>query len=889
MPRFPVNFRRKSTVTDEQNGPVEPSFRVLDRSDVGKSFDGGVRMMKASGTMSRTTLADPPMDDNLFADMKNNRGSGSSNTTKATSDNSSRHSNASTAPSSTDYAAQEDWRASSRKPIPLNDGAHPAPPKPASNSFLKNAGRTFSFGGSKKNLPTIPADEQEPVPSVPSHFEPQTPGGRSRAPTASTVTTATPPQVENRDFMLDLGGDLSNVLSAFSKRTSVATVKDESGRPVLASRNLTTNRASQPSPLHLDHSTAVEPPPKSWNSHRSDEGLLNSRSPIASPPPMAGEIPPPVPRHTASPMPLASADGEDVGLLKDTVAATRYLAHNRHDEDTVPSLKETYARPSRHESKHDEENMFDTSFSRPRFGTKQNTRPNGQPRNKVMTPAEFEKYRQDKVRQSQSSPDKNDSDNEDDDTYEDEEDDREKTKELAKQRQKQEAHMTVYRQQMMKVTGEQSGASSSRPGLGMSLSTPNLLSDPRKSPNGSQSPRSDGSSDEEVPLAILAAHGFPSKNRPPTRLSNVGSNPNLRGVNQPSYVAGPGSVSGDTPKNSGGHLPAFARKLPQDPFLGAGLINQPPRESFALAGGVPATPRAAPVGGLVGVIANEERSRAMRRGSPAVDHGNHGLPPQMQMPMNGFDPMAQIPPQMMYPPPMPMLTPGDQAQIQMTQQMQQFMQMQMQFMQMMAGQNQGQMPMQAPPGMGMGMGMGMPGQAPSRPASHMPTQSMSSVPEAPRGSFLGDPMSMGMGNGMGLEPPRGDSQMRTMSMVQPSSASWIQPPQSGYTPSIRMQGGGYAPSIAPSERSNIGLPGRYRPVSSINPLGGDMRSNTMSGALPTLAKLQPEVRTSPLSNENDEDDDDEEGWEAMKAKRAAKKSSWRTKKNYGSDIGALIS
>jgi hypothetical protein len=62
-------------VTEDQNGPVEPSFRVLERSDAapGKSFDGGMRMTKAGGPMPRTTLHDVQMDDNIFADTKNNR------------------------------------------------------------------------------------------------------------------------------------------------------------------------------------------------------------------------------------------------------------------------------------------------------------------------------------------------------------------------------------------------------------------------------------------------------------------------------------------------------------------------------------------------------------------------------------------------------------------------------------------------------------------------------------------------------------------------------------------------------------------------------------------------------------------------------------------------
>ncbi|CRK32277.1 hypothetical protein BN1708_018963, partial [Verticillium longisporum] len=127
---------------------------------------------------------------------------------------------------------------------------------------------------------------------------------------------------------------------------------------------------------------------------------------------------------------------------------------------------------------------------------------------------------------------------------------------------------------------------------------------------------------------------------------------------------------------------------------------------------------------------------------------------------------------------------GEQAQVHMTQQMQQFMQMQMQFMQMMASN-------QANGG---------------RPMSHMPTPSEMG---GSRQSFVGDGMSPMM-----MEPPQMglDPRMRTMSMVQPSSHSWIQPGAGGYAPSIHAQGAGYAPSIAPSERSNIGLPGRYRPV-----------------------------------------------------------------------------
>ncbi|KAI2629590.1 hypothetical protein GGR54DRAFT_268816 [Hypoxylon sp. NC1633] len=901
MPRFPVTFRRKSTAAEDPNGHIaEPSFRVLERSEVGngKSFDGGARLAKMTAAAPKSNFSDLATQDNLFVGMKNNRGSGSSNTTKTASDNSSRHSNASTAPSSTDFPPQDEWRSTSRKPVPMAEGPT-SPAHKISGGFLKQAGRTFSFGSRKNTLPTIPAEESVPaVPMMPDEYNPATPRGRSRAETASTVSTATPPRVEDRDFMLDLGGDLSSMLK-FDKRASVATLKE---------RNLMGNRISQPSPLYLDNSAPVEPPQHSWNSQHSTDGLLGTRRTLTSPPATNELPPPPVPKHGGgAPMERRRSDEDDEvsTLLKDSIAATQYLSNGasgpsgsssryRRDDDGPSSfrsgLTESYSKMSPLDSvKRDDDNMFDKPLSRPRFGPRMGVRSNSQPLNKVMTPEEFEKYRQDKAREeTMGLADEEESDKEEEDNYDDDEDDREKTRQLAKQRRKQEAHMTVYRQQMMKVTGESSAnAHASRPSLSMSMSTPNLALHDIPSHGVSPSPPLDGEEeeDEEVPLAILAAHGFPNKNRPPTRLTVMSSNPNLRAsVAQPSYVGGPGSTTGESNGQlgaNGSRLPPFARKLPQDPYLGAGLINQPPRESFALGGGAAAPTLSIPTGGLVGVIANEERSRALRRGSPAVDSAKNALPPNMQvngMPMSGgFDPVNGIPPQMMYPMGMPqmpasMLTPGDQAQIQMNQQMQQFMQMQMQFMQMMATQNQGQEQMQGS----------------FRSQGHMPTQSIGSLGDMPRNSFMGDSMMNNMGNGVSLDLPRNDTQMRTMSMVQPSSASWIQPMNAGgYAPSIRAQGMGYTPSIAPSERSNIGLPGRYRPVSSVA-MVDQGRTSTMSGALPMAhSKLQTEMQVAAVSKEDE--DDEEQGWEAMKAKREKKKSLWRTKKTFGSDIGALIS
>ncbi|KAI1131705.1 hypothetical protein F5Y10DRAFT_43986 [Nemania abortiva] len=909
MPRFPVNFRRKSTAADDQNGPVaEPSFRVLERPNSGnvKSFDGGVRlgMPRAVGGAVKTNSHESVMEDNLFAGLHSSRGSGSSNTTKTGSDNSSRHSNASMTPSSSEYIPpQEEWRnPSSRKPLsPVDNSIPPVPPVHKSSGFLKQAGRTFSFGGSKKHaLPPIPSEES--APPMPEFKTPATPGGRSRATTASTVTSATPPKLEDTDFKLDLGGEWSSgMLTKFDKRSSVLTLKEREGA---------TSRPNHPSPLHLDHSAPIEPPPKSWNSQRSNEGLLGSSRMYSSPVNTGGPAPPPPaaaaavqkPRDKSPDRRESEEDSEDTTLLSDLSAASKFLSSNSGNR--VPASQSTsrggitgsYSE-TLYDASQDDGNIFDKSFGRPpriagRIGGRSNTAPQNHS-NKVMTPEEFEKYRENKAKEErQGYLDSGETDKEDEEiNYEDDEDDElERSKQIQKQRRKQEAHLSVYRQQMMKVTGESSNPTP-RPTMSTSLSTPNLPLTHAVNNGNTPSPPPDGSDeDEEVPLAILAAHGFPNKNRPPTRLSTMGSQPNLRGAMQASATAGDGAST----VAPGGRLPPFARKLPQDPYLGAGLINQPPRESIAFAGGAPAPSRPLPTGGLVGVIANEERARALRRGSPAIDNAKNSMPQLQSTP--GFDPINGIPPQMMYPMGMqpmqaPMLTPGDQAQLQMNQQMTQFMQMQMQFMQMMASQNASHS--QAPPPHLMG---------------HMPSQSVGQFGDMSRNSFMGGdmarnsmmgsdmsrasfidaPMSGGMGPGLNLNVPPGAPQTRTMSMVQPSSASWIQqPPQPNYLPSIQVPGGGYAPSIAPSERSNIGLPGRYRPVSSVG-FEKPGRTSTMSAAIPAVhSKLQAETKVSPITKDDDDEDDDE-GWAAMKAKREQKKGLWRAKKSLGSDIGAFI-
>ena len=525
-------------------------------------------------------------------------------------------------------------------------------------------------------------------------------------------------------------------------------------------------------------------------------------------------------------------------------------------------------------------------------------------KNKVMTPAQFERYRQqqemERRRSNANKSDQSDGDS-DSDNYEDE-DEAERDRQATAQRRKQEAQLAVYRQTMMKVAGEQQPAQSrsgsterlssripSSGSLDLNKSVSNLILDPKASANNGKS-SGEEDEDEDVPLGILAAHGFPNKHRPPTRLSNQTSNPNLRAMSAAA------SVAGESKQAAKGGLPPFARHLPQDPYYGASLVNPSNREPFAMGGGSsvyggqnPGTPPGLHPAGLVGVIAGEERARAMRRGSPNPS-GSYDMPPGMMRSQTmGNIPMVPAPgmvPGMALP-----LTPGDQAQIQMSQQMAQMMQMQVQWMQQMSQmvqQGQGQtMPPPPPFIQQLGASPGSPGLL------------------APPGQ-IPRPMSMPM-------PEVGSPRMgqRTMSSLTPGMAPWNRPASFAPTVQVSAPGGGpgYTASIAPSERSNVGLASRYRPV-SIAPADGvhptSTRSSTFTsgtaqpswtngvagrrspGALSTIRSIGDQSSSDRKAHGQavaDDDDDDDQGWAEMKKKRDKKKSTWKLKRAQTQSAG----
>ena len=497
---------------------------------------------------------------------------------------------------------------------------------------------------------------------------------------------------------------------------------------------------------------------------------------------------------------------------------------------------------------------------------------------KKMTKAQFEMLQ----KHGNNSVEQSESESLSGDEYDDE-DDEERAKQVTTQRRKQEANMSVYRQQMKKVTGGGPSDLPVRPSMDRGSQSASGLYlggiSGAPPPEAMRNKQSDDD-DDEVPLGILQAHGFPSGSRPPTQM---GGDFSQRGSVAGSVVGGGG----------GGNLPAFARRLPQDPYFGAGLVNSANRESLAYGGGGGGSVYGAPSpmghpmgtpgghpGGLVGVIAGEERAKAARRATPSAAYGTAPLPSNMPMQMPRTMSMGNLPPPSMYGgqgmppmPPMPQMgqmpmMPGQDS----NQQMQQFMQMQMQMMQnFMAMQQQG---MGQPPAPQQQPGNGF--LAPSRPmsvASHaQPNQGRSMT-------MMGPPSTWGQG----LQPPQGGR------------------PQ--YTPSVHnMQtgpGAGYTPSIAPSERSNIGMPSRYRPVSTMNGDNAMMsggRSQSMTSSLTLQAfttpgqteqqkntirvidkpKGAPRISSRAVEAEEDED----QGWSEMAKKRSERKWKWgRSKKD----------
>ncbi|KAJ5782809.1 hypothetical protein N7457_004583 [Penicillium paradoxum] len=968
--------RRKSSgnVLDDVETPHQSSFRVFERPGAHRSMTDGAALTKPLSEGNAVPMEDPdnifaqrerPLDKNRYdrpstRDSLRRRLTGNRDSGNYESSTSTRQSSSSTLPSSTEVPPSD-------HPQSPHSRIHDVPAPPLTNA-LRAAGRTFSFGGRfSKSSPIVPrqqtpdASKHRPVtgstdstatpPKLPdtnftldSHDDFNKMFENMSTREASAAQGSSYPPAKVRHAIAIPSTDVTLMQSQYP-----------SSPPLHALPEFQNGRAAAPAAIKTDRSAVVESPPYSWDRRPSEEGLL--RDPDSAPlsqshstleavvgfrrlSPSPNNIGEATTAHRSlerpqkmergglrrsvmysTPRESAPFDDEDAKLVRQSLIWTKdSMSPGSEDSPSggTPLLDKGKAPNHSGYINPESDNMFQYRPSPPpperldpsiaahaRLAVQyaDSTPKSTSPGNKVMTPSQFEHYRQQQeLRRSNSSATKSEQES-DHEEFEDEEDEVEKQRETERQRRKQEAHLSVYRQQMMKITGQQAPLQSLRPVMsGGSTSTPNLLPS-RLSVLGdkSNSGKSSEEEDDDVPLGILAAHGFPSQNRPPTRLTNISSNPNLRASMQPPYISSASSVSGVDANGSRVSLPPFARNLPRDPYFGAGIVNNPNRESLALGGGSVyggSSSPAPPPGGLVGVIANEERARAMRRGSPNTQamHDMGTLP----RPYSMMSPQQQS------------VTPGEQASIQLSQQMNSMMQMQMQWMQQM-------MQVQGMPGQPMMQGMPMPpmmmpgglmGMPPMGPPSMTGPPSMSSNPNMrpmsmPAASILNMPPSV---------PPHIDQ--RTLSMLDPNvSARRTGSPMPNLSGNTFRPHTGYASSIAPSERSNAGLAPRYRPVSVMQPESNYATASPTNKPFgdenlhPSMAISQSNIPKShlatvtvrPMSRSSrpgtgiggrkagsDDEEDDEEAWADMVKKRDKKKSSWKLKRGTSS-FGDLLS
>jgi len=496
-----------------------------------------------------------------------------------------------------------------------------------------------------------------------------------------------------------------------------------------------------------------------------------------------------------------------------------------------------------------------------------------------MSQAEFREYQK---RQMNQPPPEESSDDED---YEDEED--------AIKRREEEELMRRKNQQMHFA----------REAMRRSTTAPGAPTDPGVDHMGfpsETSMKAEEWEDEDVPLGILAQHGFPSqtRNRFPSQPTN----------SMPSYIPDrPASAGAMSQRGvSQANLPAFARHLPQDPynsFIGGGLVRPTNRESMgfngfargpgSVAGGSVAgdmgmgpsmmyqdaglsqpslvdqiqmrdmskqkymggasakKPQGGPFTGVLGqqMNANGQLQNSTRMSQMPMMNGMGGMNPMMnpmmggQMPMQGMG-MGMGMGQMGYP-----MQQGNEYMQQM-QQMQQMIAMQQMQLQMMQ-----QQPQQQDPRMSMAM---------------------------PNNGYAGSTMGSTMGGAGFLNVPNG--QNRPMSFMSANGNQQQQRSMSFMGPHP-----GYTPSIAPSERSNIGLSARYRPVvnqSDAVSNGTSMTLQASGGAnqnrTSTIKGILKKGSPGPQMNAPQTDDADED-W----GKMAARKNRSKGKENTSSGLEDL--
>ncbi|KAF2280720.1 uncharacterized protein EI97DRAFT_428828 [Westerdykella ornata] len=805
-----------------------------------------------------------------------------------------------------------------------SDNMFALPSRPHTTQHNSSPG-ALSMGNVKKQLPPPPASRPNDTSGRPYGEHDSSASGvgaaRARATTTSSyASTAVAPKLEADLDFGDSGFD--DLFSGLDRKESPAPTSESLGQP---GRSLLQGRRTfQSEPIRIDRKLDIEPPPKSWDSRGSGDNLITS--------PVEDRSPPPVPPHkypeyapVASHSPELNDEGfedEDAKLVRQSIESRKSLnapepnpsstslsaaMSNDASYASTPSNSgagsgalRTPATPSpRREMEQGEmfgsANTDRTTIRRPLSPLRENAASTSAnpsqrgPMRRVMTAAEFQLHQKTQIMQS------NDDSSEDD--YEDDEEDAIRKQEEQQRLIRKQQQMRIAREHMRRSTAPTEARA---PEGSMSAGFPSEVS-----------LQADEWSDEDIPLGVLAQHGFPSRNKPPSQPPNP----------MPSYFRSSTPSLPDRPSSTGAlgnrastYRPPFARNLPDDPFppvMGNGLVRPSIRESMGFnnramsvynepMGGIPLEaqpqytslidqiqmrdlakqkymggasskmPAAGPFTGALSsqmnAMGNPNRSTRMSVVSPMPMNGMPGMNP-MTMNMNMMGGGSMQMPMMGY----PMYPQNDLMMQQMYQQQQ-----------MLAFQAQNAMFAQQ------------------------------QMPQDPRMSMIS--------NGGGFQHPQqqnlpqnpaflgvGNAQQRPMSIMsvagpQPNGAMQNRPystigvPMPGFQQSSGLPNG-YTPSIAPSERSNIGLSARYRPVVTGNGMGADSKSTVgssmtlqASGGAAAEKKVKGILKNK--SQGQKEDDNEEEDWGKIAQARKSKFLGGKVteKKDDGGlgDLGDLV-
>ncbi|KAM0230628.1 hypothetical protein ACHAPO_009154 [Fusarium lateritium] len=442
---------------------------------------------------------------------------------------------------------------------------------------------------------------------------------------------------------------------------------------------------------------------------------------------------------------------------------------------------------------------------------------------KVMTSAEFESFRRRKALEETERL-FYEGENEEDKIDYDMVDEVDLAKTQMTQRKRQQVHLDSYRQQKMKTTKGHE-LPPMRPHSRIS-STFSFKATVRGHRDEVSTQYGDDNEDEDdVPLALLQMKQRSEGREAPMHTADGRSE---YGVQlQPAT-----ETRRQQPRSP---MPAFASKLPRDPF--AGNLNP----SWPMSNQQPIP------GGLVGVIANEERAKAMRRAAPS--HGFQPLPDTNNA-FNWASSSRQPPPipsaygMPMAQPPMPYSRPQTPVAVPhlppapANHQMFNFIQAQTEFFRSMAtiSQKRSGQPWDNFSSQQSVMNMGAPSGIPSRaPSNYAPSN------YAP-------------------------SNYASSNYARSTYA------RSNYAKSVHQRDGGYAASVAPSERNTVGMPSRYRPVSkTAHPVHAER--DTQASARVSTSSDWNHNRNARLDTraileaDTTDSDDDEAFWRARKAKR----------------------